>query len=104
MRAFHTSALAFGLVTLLACEGRPAWLGGPRPFALFGHQHLRPGIRMARLQKASDVEGRHAFQCRPLWAHAQECVTKVSPGDLRAIVDSGGRVIRLSVVAPDSFF
>lgn len=29
---------------------------------------------------------------------------KVSPGDLRAIVDSGGHVIRLSVVAPDSFF
>jgi hypothetical protein len=29
---------------------------------------------------------------------------KVSPGDLHAIVDSGGRVIRLSVVAPDSFF
>ena len=28
----------------------------------------------------------------------------VSPGDLHAIVDSAGRVIRLAVVAPDSFF
>jgi hypothetical protein len=59
---------------------------------------------MAKLQKATDVESRHGFQCRPLWARAEQCAMKVSPGDLRAIVDSAGRVIRLTVVAPDSFF
>ena len=59
---------------------------------------------MAKLQKASRRESRYPFQCQPLWAHAQQCVMKISPGDLRVIVDSGGRVIRLTVVAPDSFF
>jgi hypothetical protein len=104
MRALWTSAFALSVVTLVACEGRPAWFGGRGPFALFGNDHLRPGIRMAKLRKATDAESRHAFRCRPLWAGAQQCVMTVSPGDLHAVVDSAGRVIRLTLVAPDSFF
>lgn len=94
MRALRTSAFALSVVSLVACEG------GRAPFALFGNDHLRPGIRMAKLQKATDAESRHAFRCRPLWAGAQQCVMPVSPGDLHAVVDSAGRVIRLTLVAP----
>jgi hypothetical protein len=104
MRAFHISALVFTTLTFAACEGRPPWLGGSRAFSLYGRAHLRPGIRMTKLQKAARVESRYPFQCQPLWGHAQQCVMKVSPGDLRVIVDSSGRVIRLTIVAPDSFF
>jgi hypothetical protein len=104
MPASRISAVALCVLTLVACDGQPAWLGRPRPFSLFGHKHLRPGIRMAKLEKASRAESRYPFKCRPLWAQAQQCVMKISPGELRAVVDSSGKVIRLTVVAPDSFF
>jgi hypothetical protein len=104
MRVPGTFVLVLGVLIAVACDGRPAWLGGSPPFALFGRAHLRPGIRMAKLEKAGKTESRHPFQCEPMWAHAQQCVMTVSPGDLRVIVDSGGRVVRLTIVAPDSFF
>jgi hypothetical protein len=98
MRALRVSALTVGVFSLVGCDG------GSRPFSLFGRQHLRPGIRMAKLEKVSRAESRYPFKCSPLWARAQQCVMKIAPGDLRVVVDSTGRVIRLTVVAPDSFF
>jgi hypothetical protein len=90
-----------------ACGGLPPWLGGdrPPPFELFGRGDMRPGVSIETLKEAAAKESRfYRWRCRPLWARAQSCALTVQPGDLRALVDSTGRVIRLTVVAPDSFF
>jgi hypothetical protein len=103
------SQLAALLVAILlaACDRLPPWLGGerPPPFELFGRDDMRPGVSIETLKEAAARESRvHRWRCRPLWARAQSCALTVQPGDLRALVDSTGRVIRLTVVAPDSFF
>jgi hypothetical protein len=59
---------------------------------------------MAKLEKVMRVESRYPFKCSSLWAGAQQCVMKISPGDLRVVVDSSGRVIRLTMVASETFF
>ena len=77
----------------------------PPPFELFGRGDMRPGVSLRTLKAATAKENtRHRWRCRPVWARAQSCALTVQPADLRAIVDSTGRVIRLTVVAPDSFF
>lgn len=106
MRRLAPLALLSLAALLAACEMLPPWLGGdgPPPFALFGRSDMRPGVSFAELDGASRREGPRRFFCSPLWARAQSCKIQVAPGEMRAIVDSTGRVIRLMIVAPDSFF
>jgi hypothetical protein len=90
-----------------ACDRQQPWLrrDEPPPFELFGPGDMRPGVSLRTLTAAAAKErARHRWRCRPVWARAQSCALTVQPGELRAIVDSTGRVIRLTVVAPDSFF
>jgi hypothetical protein len=90
-----------------ACDRLPPWLGGerPPPFELFGRGDMRPGVSIDILKAAAEKESRfYRWRCHPLWARAQSCALTVQPGELRALVDSTGRVLRLTVVAPDSFF
>lgn len=91
------SAIA-ALTLLVACDRPP-------PFELFGRGDMRPGVSIEILRAAAEKESRyHRWRCHPLWVRAQSCALTVQPGELRAIVDSTGRVLRLTVVAPDSFF
>jgi len=106
MRRLAPLALVSLAALLAACEVLPSWLGGdrPPPFSLFGRGDMRPGVSFAELDGASRREGPRRFFCSPLWARAQSCKIQVAPGEMRAVVDSTGRVIRLMIVAPDSFF
>jgi hypothetical protein len=99
--------LAALVLLATACDRLPPWLGADRapPFWLFGRSDMRPGVSIETLREAAAKESRYyRWRCRPLWARAQSCALTVQPGDLRALVDGAGRVIRLTVVAPDSFF
>jgi hypothetical protein len=104
-----SSGLLLAAVVLLAaaCDRLPPWLARDRspPFELFGRGDMRPGVSIETLKEAAAKESRNdRWRCRPLWARAQSCALTVQRGDLRALVDSTGRVVRLTVVAPDSFF
>ena len=71
------------------------------PFALFGRDDMRAGLRFETLRNAAKTESVKQYECLPLWAKAQRCVIPIEGGVLVAIVDSADRVIRL-VTAPDS--
>lgn len=71
------------------------------PFALFGRDDMRAGLRFETLRNAAKKESVKQYQCLPLWAKAQRCTIAIDGGVLVAVVDSTDRVIRL-VAAPDS--
>ena len=71
------------------------------PFALFGRDDMRAGLRFETLRDAAKKESMKQYECLPLWAKAQRCVVPIEGGVLVAIVDSANRVIRL-LTAPDS--
>ncbi len=71
------------------------------PFALFGRDDMRAGMRFESLRDAAKKESVKQYDCMPLWAKAQRCSVPIEGGVLVAIVDSTGRVIRL-LTAPDS--
>ena len=71
------------------------------PFALFGRDDMRAGLRFEALRDAAKKESRYQYECLPLWAKAQRCTLQIEGGVLVAIVDSTNRVIRL-LTAPDS--
>ena len=72
------------------------------PFALFGRDDMRAGLRFETLRNAAKKESAKQYECLPLWAKAQRCVIQIEGGVLVAVVDSADRVIRL-LAAPDSF-
>lgn len=65
------------------------------PFALFGRNDMRAGLRFDVLRQAARTESVKQYECVPLWAKAQRCSVPIESGVLVAIVDSSGRVIRL---------
>jgi hypothetical protein len=71
------------------------------PFALYGRDDMRAGLRFETLRAAAKKESVKQFECLPLWAKAQRCTLPIETGILVAIVDSADRVIRLAT-APDS--
>ncbi len=71
------------------------------PFALFGREDMRAGLRFETLRNAAKKESVKQYECLPLWAKAQRCTIPIDGGFLVAVVDSADRVIRL-VTAPDS--
>src|ERR1051325_10488812 len=71
------------------------------PFALFGRDDRRAGLRFETLRDAAKKESVKQYKCLPLWARAQRCSVAIEGGILVAIVDSTDRVIRL-LTAPDS--
>ena len=71
------------------------------PFALFGREDMRAGLRFETLRNAAKKESVKQYECLPLWAKAQRCTIAIEGGVLVAIVDSADRVLRL-VTAPDS--
>jgi len=71
------------------------------PFALFGRNDMRAGMRFETLRDAARKESVKQYECLPLWSKAQRCAVPIEGGVLVAIVDSTGRVIRL-LTAPDS--
>ena len=71
------------------------------PFALFGRDDMRAGLRFETLRNAAKKESVKQYECLPLWAKAQRCTIAIEGGVLVAVVDSTDRVIRL-VAASDS--
>ena len=71
------------------------------PFALFGRDDMRAGLRFETLRNAAKKESVKQYECLPLWAKAQRCTMGIDGGVLVAVVDSADRVIRL-VTAPDT--
>jgi hypothetical protein len=69
------------------------------PFAVFGRDDMRAGLRFEVLEGAARKESVRQFDCAPLWAEARSCSVRIDPGLLTALVDRNGRVIRLSVHA-----
>lgn len=65
------------------------------PFALFGRDDMRAGLRLEALREAARKESVRQYECLPLWAKTQRCMVGIESGLLVAIVDSTGRVIRL---------
>ena len=65
------------------------------PFALFGRDDMRAGLRFELLREAAKKESLKPYECLPLWSRAQRCVVPIESGLLVAIVDSTGHVIRL---------
>lgn len=65
------------------------------PFALFGRDDMRAGMRLETLREAARKESVKQYECLPLWARAQRCTVGIESGALIAVVDSTGRVIRL---------
>ena len=101
----HCAAGASALLTM-ACGSASDLadrIAGHRasPFALFGRDDMRAGLRFETLRNAAKKESVKQYDCLPLWAKAQRCRIAIEGGVLVAIVDSANRVIRL-VTAPDS--
>jgi hypothetical protein len=71
------------------------------PFALYGRDDMRAGLRFEVLRDAAKKESVKQYECLPLWAKAQRCSLAIEGGQLVAIVDSTDRVIRL-LSTPDS--
>jgi hypothetical protein len=71
------------------------------PFALFGRDDMRAGLRFETLRDAAKKESVKQYDCWQLWAKVERCVVPIEGGILVAIVDSTGRVIRL-LTTPDS--
>jgi hypothetical protein len=71
------------------------------PFALYGRDDMRAGLRFETLRNGAMKESVKQFECLPLWVKAQRCTIPIEGGVLVAIVDSADRVIRL-LTAPDS--
>jgi len=65
------------------------------PFALFGRDDMRAGLRLDALRKVASKESVKQYECMPLWVKAQRCSLAIETGMLTAVVDSTGRVIRL---------
>jgi hypothetical protein len=65
------------------------------PFALFGRNDMRAGLRFDVLRAAAKKESVKQYECVPLWAKAQRCSVPIENGVLVAIIDSTSRVIRL---------
>jgi hypothetical protein len=65
------------------------------PFALFGRDDMRAGLRFEVLREAAKKESVKQYECIPLWSKAQRCSVPIESGVLVAILDSTGRVIRL---------
>ncbi|MFL5613697.1 MAG: hypothetical protein ACJ796_08555 [Gemmatimonadaceae bacterium] len=65
------------------------------PFALFGRDDMRAGLRFDVLREAAKNESPKQYECVPLWSKAQRCVIAIENGTLVAILDSTNRVIRL---------
>src|SRR5690242_2501301 len=65
------------------------------PFALFGREDMRAGLRFDVLRDAAKKESVKQYECAPLWVKAQRCSLAIEMGMLAAIVDSSGRVLRL---------
>lgn len=89
-RTCHIGALLVGLLS--ACEPRNHRAS---PFALFGRDDMRAGLRYQALEDAARKESVRQYQCVPLWANARRCSIAIETGVLTAIVDSTDRVIRL---------
>ena len=85
------------LLGTIAC-GR----GGPPPFALFGRDDMRPGIDFTVLDEAARAEQDQPWACKAIWSGARSCWLRVDSGMLTAIVDDGGRVVRLIYVTDES--
>src|SRR5919206_2734393 len=58
------------------------------PFALFGRDDMRAGLRFESLRDMAKKESVKQFDCLPLWARAQRCAVPIEGGVLVAIVDS----------------
>lgn len=65
------------------------------PFALYGRDDMRAGLRFDVLREAAKKESMKQYECIPLWSKAQRCVVPIENGMLVAILDSTNRVIRL---------
>jgi hypothetical protein len=65
------------------------------PFALFGRDDMRAGLRFDVLRHAAKKESTKQYECVGLWARAQRCSVPIESGMLSAVVDSTGHVIRL---------
>lgn len=94
------SAAAGSTILLVACgsaSGIVDRIAGHRasPFALFGRDDMRAGLRFDVLRDAAAKESVKQYECVPLWAKAQRCSVAIESGVLVAILDSTGRVIRL---------
>jgi hypothetical protein len=99
-------ALVLFAVLTLGCgssSGLADRIAGHRasPFALFGRDDMRAGLRFDVLRDAAEKESVKQFECMPLWARAQRCSLAIEGGMLVAIVDSTGRVLRLLSI-PDT--
>lgn len=65
------------------------------PFALFGRDDMRAGLRYDVLRDAARKESVKQFECVPLWAKSQRCSLAIESGMLVAVLDSTNRIIRL---------
>jgi hypothetical protein len=65
------------------------------PFALFGRDDMRAGLRFDVLRDAAKKESLKQYECVPLWVKAQRCTVPIESGVLVAILDSTAHVIRL---------
>jgi hypothetical protein len=93
-------ALGLSVSSLMACGSTSDLadrIAGHRasPFALFGRDDMRAGLRFGVLREAAKKESMKQYECLPLWARAQRCIVPIESGVLVAIVDSTGHVIRL---------
>ena len=100
--AVRAAAVIVAIGVVAACGDEPSVadrVTGRRrsPFALFGRDDMRAGLRFEALEAGARKESVKQFQCMPLWAAARSCSLPIEPGMLSAIVDREGRVIRLSV-------
>ena len=99
-------AAAVGVLFIVGCGSASDLadrIAGHRasPFALFGRDDMRAGLRFETLRDAAKKESVKQYECLPLWSKAQRCTIPIEGGVLVAVVDSTDRVIRL-VTAPDS--
>lgn len=69
------------------------------PFTLFGRDDMRAGLRYEVMEQTARKESSKPLDCFPLWAKARRCSVEIEPGMLVSVVDSTGRIIRLSVTS-----
>jgi hypothetical protein len=94
--------LIVAILALGCVDGRLPASGRTSPFALFGRNDLRAGLPYRALEDAARKESSQPPQCLPLWARARRCAMRIEPGSLDAVVDSTGRIVRLTVTADEN--
>ena len=70
------------------------------PFALFGRDDMRAGLRYEIIEESTRRESSQPLECVPLWARARRCSVRIETAVMSAVVDSTGCIVRI-VVSPD---